>query len=186
MGLDYHFHYICPLKEKKEAMYKATVNNEEFQVEVEKGKNRGTIDSKDFSLDILNLSKDRYHIIKNDKSYTVEVLDINRQTKDVKLKINGEIYEVKLKDEFDALLANLGIDMTTEKKETDLKAPMPGLVIDVMVKPGDEISTKQPLLILEAMKMENVLKSPIDGVVKTIKVEKTNTVEKNEVLIEFE
>jgi len=167
-------------------MYKATVNDKEYQIELEIDQNTGTIDSKKFELDVLTLSKDRYHVIKDDKSYAIEVLDLNRDTKDVKLKINGGIYDVKLKDQFDELLANLGMDMTVEKKEKDLKAPMPGLVIDIMVKPGDEITIKQPLLILEAMKMENVLKSPVDGKVKSIKIEKTNTVEKNEVLIEFE
>lgn len=167
-------------------MYKATVNNQEYQVSIEKGEMKGEINNNPFELDVLNLSDNRYHIIQNDKSYTVEVLDKNTTTKQVKLKINGSVYEVQLKDKFDELLLSMGIDTTSAKKEKDLKAPMPGLVIDVMVKPGDEITENQPLLILEAMKMENVLKSTIDGTVKSVKIEKTNTVEKNQILIEFE
>ncbi|MDC1370849.1 hypothetical protein N8289_03300 [Flavobacteriales bacterium] len=51
---------------------------------------------------------------------------------------------------------------------------------------GQEIKTGDPVIILEAMKMENVLKSPIDGIIKSIKAVKATTVDKNAVLIEFE
>jgi biotin carboxyl carrier protein len=59
------------------------------------------------------------------------------------------------------------------------------LIIDMKVQPGDTVKVGDPLLILEAMKMENMLKSPGDGVVKSVKVKKGDTVEKNQVLIEF-
>jgi biotin carboxyl carrier protein len=66
-----------------------------------------------------------------------------------------------------------------------IKAPMPGLIIDLRVKEGDVVKQNDPLIILEAMKMENVIKSPGDGTVKAVKVQKGNSVEKNQVLIEF-
>jgi acetyl/propionyl-CoA carboxylase alpha subunit len=67
-----------------------------------------------------------------------------------------------------------------------LKAPMPGLVLEVMVGPGTEVKKGDPLLVLEAMKMENVLKAPTDAVIKDVIVEISAAVEKNQVLVNFE
>jgi biotin carboxyl carrier protein len=62
---------------------------------------------------------------------------------------------------------------------------MPGLIIELKVKNGDVVKPGDTLLILEAMKMENIIKSPGEGVVKTVKIKKGESVEKNQVLIEF-
>ena len=62
---------------------------------------------------------------------------------------------------------------------------MPGLIIDLKIKAGDTVQQGDPLLILEAMKMENILKSPGEGVIKNLKVKKGDHVEKGQVLIEF-
>ena len=63
---------------------------------------------------------------------------------------------------------------------------MPGLILEINVTEAQEVKENDPLLILEAMKMENVINSPRDGVIKSIKVSQGNTVEKNALLIEFE
>jgi biotin carboxyl carrier protein len=62
---------------------------------------------------------------------------------------------------------------------------MPGLIVDIKVEAGQEVKKGDPILILEAMKMENIIKSPGDGVVKAIKVNPRDNVEKNQVLIQF-
>jgi len=66
-----------------------------------------------------------------------------------------------------------------------IKAPMPGLIIDLKVKEGDVVKLNDPLIVLEAMKMENIIKSPGEGTVKVVKVRKGQSVEKSQVLIEF-
>ena len=73
-----------------------------------------------------------------------------------------------------------------KKKLKELKAPMPGLVLDVKVTSGDEVIEGQELLVLEAMKMENAIKSPQDGIIKSISIEKNDKVEKNQILVSFE
>jgi biotin carboxyl carrier protein len=78
----------------------------------------------------------------------------------------------------------LSTNITFQIKE--IKAPMPGLVLDLEVEPGQTVSQGDVLLILEAMKMENVLKSPGDGIVKSIAVKKGDAVEKGQILIEME
>ena len=63
---------------------------------------------------------------------------------------------------------------------------MPGLVLDILVEPGQTIHKGEAVLILEAMKMENIIKSPVDGTIKSIGINKGNAVEKNEILVNFE
>jgi biotin carboxyl carrier protein len=79
----------------------------------------------------------------------------------------------------------MGMSSATANKVNNIKAPMPGLIINLKVAEGDTVKAGDQLLILEAMKMENILKSPGDGVIKKIKVKKGDSVEKNQVLIEF-
>lgn len=66
-----------------------------------------------------------------------------------------------------------------------IKAPMPGLVLKIMISENQDINEGDSVLILEAMKMENVIKSPGTGKVKIIKVKERDAVEKNEVLVEL-
>ena len=78
------------------------------------------------------------------------------------------------------------MDNLSSNAAEDLKAPMPGLVLDVKVSPGDSVTTSDVVLVLEAMKMENNIKAPAEGVVKSIEIEKGQAVEKNQVLVTFE
>lgn len=144
------------------------------------------IDGTSKSFDIAQISKNRYHIIIGHKSYNAALINADRETKTFQFKINGRNYDIKIEDQFDQLLQKLGMDVTMDKGFSELKAPMPGKVLSVAVSDGDAISEGDPLLILEAMKMENVLKSPADLTVKSICVTENQAVEKNELLIEFE
>ncbi|MBK0401385.1 biotin/lipoyl-binding protein [Adhaeribacter sp. BT258] len=138
-----------------------------------------------FEWDLVALDANRFHIIKNNVSYMAELVEADYQTKTFTLKINGTLHTVSVKDRFDLLLDQMGMSNANEKKLNDIKAPMPGLVLDIKVKIGDEVKKGDQILILEAMKMENILKSPGDGVVKAIKVNVKDNVEKGQVLLEF-
>lgn len=80
----------------------------------------------------------------------------------------------------------MGFEIGATKKINEIKAPMPGLILSVDVKIGQEVKEDDSLLVLEAMKMENVLTSPRDGIIKYISITKGETVNKNQLLIEFE
>ncbi|MCB0133264.1 MAG: biotin/lipoyl-binding protein [Caldilineaceae bacterium] len=67
-----------------------------------------------------------------------------------------------------------------------IKAPIPGLINRLMVKPGDQVELGQPLLVLEAMKMENEIQAPRSGEVRRVAVESGQTVTLNELLIEID
>lgn len=143
------------------------------------------LNGKVFDFDKADLGEGHFHILKDNKSLRVEVLSVNRSEKKVSLLVNGKKTEVQLKEKIDLLLEKLGMAAEASRKVNVLKAPMPGLILDIKVEEGMEVKAGDPLLILEAMKMENILKSPGDGIVKSVGVKKGNSVEKNQVLITF-
>lgn len=165
-------------------MSKATVNKT-TAIEVENTNQGILVDGKPFNWDISQISDGYFHILHENKSYKAEVVKADKAAKSFTLKINNHIHTVEVKDKFDLLLEKLGMNNNAAGKVNNIKAPMPGLIIDMKVKAGDTVKAGDQLLILEAMKMENILKSPGEGVVKLVKVKKGDTVEKNQVLIEF-
>jgi biotin carboxyl carrier protein len=126
-----------------------------------------------------------FHILLNHQSFRAEVVDMDPQGKRFNIKINGRLYPVVLKDKFDVLLEKMGMNSNAGAKVNHVRAPMPGLIIDLKVKDGDEVKAGDALLILEAMKMENIIKAPADAKVRSVKVRMGEGVEKNQVLIEF-
>lgn len=165
-------------------MINAKVNsNTTFAIEHNELNNSYSINGVAVELDMIKLNTNSYHVLSDNKSYHVEVLAADHSSKTFTIKINNEIHQVELKDRYDELLHQLGFDKIQVNKVNDIKAPMPGLVKEILVTEGQEIKTGDSLIILEAMKMENVLKSTADAIVKSIKVKKGATVEKNEVMI---
>ena len=162
-------------------MFKVTVNNRDFNIQ--SGPAGQSIDGKVFEADMLEYKEGKFHILRNHQSYSAEILAINNKEKTVVLKVNNHLYTVVMKDKYDDLLRELGIDLADSIKVNDIKAPMPGMVLRVLVSDGQPINKGDAILVLEAMKMENILKSPSDGIVKKIHVAKGDKVEKNQVMV---
>ncbi|MCX7728671.1 MAG: acetyl-CoA carboxylase biotin carboxyl carrier protein subunit [Bacteroidia bacterium] len=169
-------------------MYQITFqSNESFNIEISFNQNHinGIINNKPFTAEIQKTHPYEYYILHNHHSYNIILLKANTDDKTLVVKINGKRAIIQVKDKFDLLLKQLGMDKMTNKKTESIKAPMPGLVLNVLVGEGQEVKKGDTLLILEAMKMENALKSPHDGMVKKIYVSKGTAVEKNQLLIEI-
>lgn len=163
--------------------------NQKHKLEFEKaGTYTGSIDGKEFSCDVISTSTDqrRFHVLRENKSYEVEIVKADPAAKTVTVKVNGHNYPLEIKDKYDELLHSLGMDKVGSVKVNELKAPMPGLVLDIVVSEGQAVKKGDPIVVLEAMKMENILKSPADVTVKKIAVKKGTAVEKNQVLILFQ
>ena len=137
-------------------------------------------------LDVIKLSSDSYHVIQNDNSFKTQIVKSDFASRNYKVKINNTTYNVNIFNPLDALIKELGFEIGASKQINEIHAPMPGLILDIHVKTGQEVQENDPLLILEAMKMENVIVSPRAGVIKSISIEKGNAVDKNQLLIEFE
>jgi acetyl/propionyl-CoA carboxylase alpha subunit len=181
--LRYYFYFHADHLTTFALMYKATVNKKSFEIEpVDDG---FQVDNRLVAWDIEPINETYFHILLDDKSYRAELVKADYTAKSFSIKVNGRVHIVEVKDRFDLLLEKMGMNATASGKVNNIKAPMPGLIIDLKVKAGDVVKTGDPLLILEAMKMENIIKCPGEAVVKSVKIKKGDSVEKNQVLIEF-
>jgi biotin carboxyl carrier protein len=136
------------------------------------------------ALDAVATDATHFHVL-SDAHYAhqVELLGIDYRSKTVQLRVNGTLYTTQISDRYDQLVQSMGLTKTAAQKINDIKAPMPGLVLEVAVSVGQTIQKGDKVLILEAMKMENVLKAAGDGEVKAIHIERGAAVEKGQVLI---
>lgn len=166
-------------------MLKVKVNNKKEHQVVLENQATGIVDGQAFSWDILEVKDGTFHVIKDSKSYTVDVVKADYNEKSFTILVNGNKYQLQVKDKFDDLLKSLGLDNLNSSKVNEIKAPMPGLVLDVRVIDGQSVLKGDPIIVLEAMKMENIIKSPADGTIKKVNVKKGIAVEKNQVLINF-
>lgn len=151
------------------------------------------------------LSSRRVKVSVNGKGYLVEVLG-SLTSSPVTVNVNGQPYVVDVEaaevvtkpNETHAAALDSVVRETAapEKAPTpaapagptvpNLKAPMPGNIIEVKAKPGDRVKYGQPLMTLEAMKMKNAIRSPRDGVIATVEVTEGTTVAHGQVLATFE
>ncbi|ASS47249.1 MAG: hypothetical protein A3D31_15500 [Candidatus Fluviicola riflensis] len=122
----------------------------------------------------------------NGKTYNGEVISNRMEEGLLTVKLNHRVFDIRKSGPLDELIASMGLDVPKVRKLKQLKAPMPGRVVGIAVSVGTEVSVGEPLLTLEAMKMENVLKAEGVGVVKSISIEVNQVVDKGSLLIEFE
>lgn len=169
-------------------MYNITINGKntlKTELDFNNTKVSGTLNGKAVEADILNVGNREYHLLLNNKSYNILLVKVDYAEKKLIVKVNGKKYTLDVKDKYDELLHNLGLDNIAAKKINDIKAPMPGMVLNILVGEGQQVKKGDSLLVLEAMKMENILKSPTDGTIKKVVAQKGTAVEKNQLLITF-
>jgi len=154
--------------------------------ELEQEKDNWFVNKDQFDGDVVRIHENQYHVIWKNKSYNVEILDSNPSEKIYQLVINGQHFTTNVKNQFDLLLEGMGMQAKSVQKINHIKAPMPGLIQSIAVAEGDHVSKGDTLLVLVAMKMENVIKSSGDGIIKTLKIKAGETVEKNQVMLEFQ
>ncbi len=156
--------------------YIIKVNESEFEVDSD-------------ALGDLNLQKQHgkgYHILKDQTGYDVQLLETEFASRTLKLSVNGNSYTVAIKDGHDQLVEKMGLLSNTSQKAKNILAPMPGLIMDIMVEMGQEILEGTPLLVLSAMKMENQILSQGAGTIKSVAVKTGDTVDKGQLIIEMD
>lgn len=127
------------------------------------------------------LTGSEMRILLNNHPYRAEVLQSGEE---LKVVVDGVNYNANISDErTESINALMGSKASVRKRAGDIRAPMPGLVVKLLVEEGDKIKRGDGLILVEAMKMENEIKSPIDGVVDQVKVEAGKTVDKNQLLL---
>ena len=137
-------------------------------------------------LDAVKVEDSKFHVLKDNKPYKAEIISADFLSKKYTVKVNNITYEVAISDALDELIKSMGIERGKTKVVNAIKAPMPGLILEISVEVGQTVKENDPLLILEAMKMENSFLSPRAGIIKSISAKKGDAVEKGQLLIEFE
>lgn len=139
-----------------------------------------------FDWDCVEIKDNQFHIIYKNTSFVADIVTVDSSQKTVEILIHNRLYTVVIQDHYDLLLNQLGMAVDSSKKDDEIKAPMPGRILDVLVSIGDGVSQGENVIVLEAMKMENIIKSPRQGTIKSIGIQKGQSVEKNTVLLAFE
>lgn len=169
-------------------MFTISVNGSEgikTDLTLEERRFSGILNGNEVSGEFVKTGERTFHLLWGDVSYRVMVLKLDPAEKSMVLKVNSVKYHISLKDKYDELLHRLGLDKLNAGKVNEVKAPMPGMVLKIMVQEGDQVKKGDALLVLEAMKMENIIKSPGEGVIRKIAAVKGTAVEKNQLLIQF-
>ncbi len=139
------------------------------------------------ALDLVAISPAEYNAINKDhRSVNARLANADLLTKTFIIETGGETFDVAIKDALDQQLEEMGFSTTSGKQVKEIKAPMPGLVLEVSVTEGQAVKEGDRILILEAMKMENSILIHADAAIKKINVQAGQAVEKGQVLVELE
>ncbi len=160
----------------KKPAYKVKANEFEFAF------NREDIAAVDF----IKKSPTSFNILHNHRSVNAVLVAADIASKKLTIEIEGENFVVEIKDELDLMLQQMGFGLATDKQIKEIKAPMPGLVLEIAVSVGQAVKEGDKILILQAMKMENSIVIHANAIIKRVAVATGEAVEKGQVLVELE
>jgi len=126
-----------------------------------------------------------YQFVDGDTPHRITVIEFDLPSRTCTVDMDGQLKQVRIIRELDLTIEKMGLNATHSKKQSLMVAPMPGLVTEIKVAIGEHVDKGNPLLILEAMKMENVISAPHEAIIKEIKVKVGQAVERGLPLLEF-
>ena len=163
--------------------YITTIGDKEYAVELLEH-DQVSVDGEIYTVDFETVSgQPVFTLLANNQSF--EAL-INQDEEEWQVLLTGTLYRARVEDERERRLRAAGGVSSVQTGQFTLKAPMPGLVVDIPVAPGDTVMAGDVLVILESMKMQNELKAPHDGTVTRILVNECDSVERKAGLVTIE
>ena len=138
------------------------------------------------SIDLIKNSDTEFNLLKGHRSVNAKLIEPNNNGKALRIEVEGEQFEVEIREELDLMLEKMGFNNVSTAHTKEIKAPMPGLVLEIAVTAGQEVKEGDKILILEAMKMENSIVAHSNARVKKINVKAGQPVDKGQVLVELE
>ncbi|MEA3345993.1 MAG: biotin/lipoyl-containing protein [Chloroflexota bacterium] len=163
--------------------YAVTVKDQTFTIEVMPDE-RVRVGDHTHTVDLQSINDGfLYSLLIDNNSY--EAL-IEEQEGKYQVLLLGELYTVQVEDALRSQITRRRRARARPSGRMGIKAPMPGLVIDVPVSEGQEVFAGDVLVILESMKMENEVRAPRDGRVNRVQVGPSDTVEKGQILVVLE
>jgi biotin carboxyl carrier protein len=163
------------MSDNNSVLYKVKVNEFEFSFTQEQ------IDA----VDLIQVSPTVFNLLKNHRSVNAVLMKADQSAKKQTIEIEGENFDIQIKDELDMMLDKMGYNTIASKKIKELIAPMPGLVLEIAVSEGQQVQEGDTILILAAMKMENSIMINTEATIKRIAVSAGQAVEKGQVLVEL-
>ena len=169
------------------ARYLVNIDGKEFDIELEYRSEKyfAVVNGKKVEIASYRLGENRSLLLIDDQAHEVDVRSNGYDNRKVVFMKGMEIPARIENYNLAQLRKTAGMSSETGVAR-HLKAAMPGLVIEVKIKPGDKVTKGQPLLVLEAMKMENIIKAQREATVKAVHVSGGMSVEKGDELLEFE
>jgi biotin carboxyl carrier protein len=138
------------------------------------------------AIDLIQVSATRFNLIKEHQSVNATLISASATGKTQVIELEGETFAIEIKDELDQELEKMGFGLAANRQVKEIKAPMPGLVLDIAVTDGQEVNQGDKILILGAMKMENSILIHSAARIKKVAVVAGQAVEKGQVLVELE
>ena len=149
--------YFCKIDEHE---FRLSINHETDEIRLS--------DSKEIqNIDLVKIDEGLFHLLIENKSYLVSVSNTNIY---FRASVGGEEYTVEIEDDIGRLKSKYGGEEKDDKRLGKVHSPMPGHISKIYVSVGDDVLLNTPLLVLEAMKMENEIKAPTDGKITDINV----------------
>lgn len=160
--------------------YIADLGDHEYEIEIN-GEDEIIIDGEASEIDFRSVAGQQvYSLLINGRSYEALVRPSNEG---LEVLLQGQFFIVSVDDERELRLKQTSGPTVSEGGEFHLKSPMPGLIISVRVREGQQVTRGDRLIVLESMKMQNELKSPRDGTIRSLRIKAGDNVEQNQVLL---
>jgi biotin carboxyl carrier protein len=142
------------------------------------------VDDEEYKLDICQVEQGVYSILKDGRSYIVELIEGDSKKKYI-VNTYRNNYDLEIVDAESRFMKNRNKGLSDEAANS-ISSPMPGKVVKIPVKEGDEVKKGEPVIVISAMKMESEYKAPRDGFIQQICVGEGDTVDGNQPLVILE
>jgi biotin carboxyl carrier protein len=160
--------------------YFALTGEDEFQIEIN-GDEEIIVNGESYAIDFRSVAgQSVYSLLIDGRSF--EAL-VQPYEDGLEVLLHGQFFQFSIEDERQRRLRQTSGASDTQRGEFHMKSPMPGLIISVRVREGQEVVKGERLIVLESMKMQNELKAPRDGVIRSLRVKNGDNVEQNQVLL---
>ncbi len=163
--------------------YTVTINNKKKQVKII-SQNQIEINGKIIDVSFQKINNNLISFFYGNKVY--EIALNKNESENIRFLIDGWYIDSVARTKLEETAFELQKNISANKHHSEVKAPMPGLILKIKKKVGEKVELGEPLLILEAMKMENDIHSPSSGMIKEIRYKEGDSVEKNSIIIIIE
>lgn len=160
--------------------YVTTVGDEKFTIDINQA-GEITVNGEVVNVDMLQMQDTTmYSAVINGQSHDIRM---NEGDGVYVVQLSGEVFDVVVEDERTRRLAGLKSSSADMTGEAIIKAPMPGVVVEILVTPGQEVEKGDIVVILESMKMQNEFKAPRAGKVHAVRVSPGDKIDQNGVMV---